>query len=79
MSDKRSSMGSIRGKMIEVRNPGSSGLPAAIDPRAPAYQLGDVPAVVAELGAKAKKRFTTSFTDNIRNVNTRLAYFRATF
>lgn len=37
------------------------------------------PTLVASLGSKAKKRFATFFTDNIRNVNTRQAYFRASF
>ena len=54
-------------------------LPAVIEPRPPAYQVGDVPALVAELGTKAKKRFTAFFTDNIRNRNTREAYHRAAF
>jgi integrase/recombinase XerD len=65
--------------MIEVKSPGSTGLPAVIEPRPTAYQVGDVPALVAELGTKAKERFATFFIDNIRNPNTRQAYFRAAF
>src|SRR4051812_42757199 len=45
----------------------------------PAPAIGQVPTLVANLGPKAKKRFTTFFTDNIRNKNTREAYFRAAF
>jgi len=36
-----------------------------------------LPALIARRGFKAEKRFTTFFTDNIRNVSTREAYFRA--
>lgn len=46
---------------------------------APAPAIGQVPHLVAELGSEGKKRFTTFFTDNIRNKNTRDAYFRAAF
>jgi len=35
-----------------------------------------VPAVIAAGGPKAAERFFTFFTDNIRNKNTRAAYFR---
>lgn len=56
-----------------------SELVVAAVPSLPAPKTGDVPALVAELGAKAKKRFTAFFTDNIRNRNTREAYFRAAF
>ena len=38
-----------------------------------------IPALLATLGQKAQMRFTTFFTDNIRNRNTREAYFRAAF
>lgn len=65
--------------MVEVRTPGEKSLPAVIELRTPAPRIGDVPHLVAEVGAKAKKRFTTFFTDNIRNANTRDAYFRAAF
>lgn len=54
-------------------------LPVTLQPPIPAYQVGSVPALVAVLGSKAKKRFTAFFTDNIRNRNTREAYFRAAF
>ena len=54
-------------------------LPALIESRLPAPKIGEVPALVADLGSKAKKRFTTFFTDEIRNPNTREAYFRAAF
>ncbi len=37
------------------------------------------PALIERRGFKAKKRFATFFTDNIRNANTRQAYFRAAF
>ena len=79
MEKKRGSTAAITPRMIEAENPGSTDLPAVLEPRSQAYQVGDVPAVVAELGSKAKKRFTTFFTDNIRNPNTREAYFRAAF
>ena len=36
------------------------------------------PALVARNGGKCQKRFATFFTDNVRNANTRQAYFRAT-
>ena len=45
-------------------------LPATVE-RTPA-----VPAVIAADGPKAAERFFTFFTDNIRNKNTRAAYFR---
>ena len=67
------------GELARGKNSQASTLPAVIEPRLPAYQVGDVPALVADLGAKAKKRFTAFFTDNIRNRNTREAYFRAAF
>jgi len=35
-----------------------------------------IPAVIAADGPKAAERFFTFFTDNIRNKNTRAAYFR---
>ena len=35
--------------------------------------------LIGELGSKAKKRFTSYFTDELRNPNTREAYFRAAF
>ena len=35
--------------------------------------------MIANAGGKAEKRFTTFFTDQIRNRNTREAYFRAAF
>lgn len=35
-----------------------------------------VPAVVAQFGERAAERFFTFFTDNIRNPNTRAAYYR---
>jgi hypothetical protein len=34
-----------------------------------------VPAVVAQFGERASERFFTFFTDNIRNPNTRAAYY----
>ena len=54
-------------------------LPVFMRPPVPAHQVGSVPALIVELGSKAKKRFTAFFTDNIRNRNTREAYFRAAF
>lgn len=66
-------------EMAQSKKPAATTLPAVIEPRLPAYQVGDVPNLVADLGAKAKKRFTAFFTDNIRNRNTREAYFRAAF
>lgn len=47
-------------------------LPAQIEPAAAAI----VPAVVAQFGERASERFFTFFTDNIRNPNTRAAYYR---
>jgi site-specific recombinase XerD len=44
-----------------------------------AYQAGGVPGLVARLGAKARNRYATFFTDNIRNSNTREAYARACY
>ena len=41
-------------------------------------QRSRFPALVARQGRKCQKRFATFFTDNVRNVNTRQAYFRAT-
>ena len=59
--------------LIEERN-------LAMFERSSAPQLGKhVPSLIASLGTKGKKRFTTFFTDNIRNRNTREAYFRASF
>ncbi|RUL84576.1 tyrosine-type recombinase/integrase [Tautonia sociabilis] len=46
--------------------------PATIEPAAAAI----VPAVVARFGENAAERFFTFFTDNIRNPNTRAAYYR---
>ena len=47
-------------------------LPAVV---VPAQTGAVVPVVVADLGDKASERFFTFFTDNIRNLNTRAAYF----
>lgn len=41
------------------------------------YSLGQVPAIIAHAGKKARKRFLEFFTATIRNENTRLAYARA--
>ena len=47
-------------------------LPATVErPATPA-----VPAVIAAEGPRASERFFTFFTDNIRNRNTRAAYYR---
>ena len=41
------------------------------------YSAGQVPAIIAHAGKKARKRFLEFFTATIRNENTRLAYARA--
>jgi site-specific recombinase XerD len=41
------------------------------------YPAGQVPAIIAHAGKKARKRFLEFFTATIRNENTRLAYARA--
>ncbi len=67
-------------ELVEVQEPGAAKLPQVAEPRHPAPVIGrHVPLLIAQLGTKGKKRFTTFFTDNIRNVNTRQAYFRAAF
>src|SRR5215831_7748827 len=60
--------------------PSDAQLPATIhqteisaDVRAPAV----VPAIIADLGDQASWRYVEFFTANIRNPNTRRAYFRA--
>ena len=50
-----------------------------VQQKLPASRLAEVPRLISNLGSKAEKRFTTFFTDNIRNRNTREAYFRAAF
>ncbi len=47
-------------------------LPAQIEPSAATI----VPAVIAQFGERASERFFTFFVDNIRNPNTRAAYYR---
>jgi site-specific recombinase XerD len=47
-------------------------LPTQIEPAATAI----VPAVIAQFGERASERFFTFFVDNIRNPNTRAAYYR---
>ena len=37
-----------------------------------------LPAIITREGGKATKRFLEFFTANIRNLNTRLSYMRAT-
>ena len=48
-------------------------LPATLDPESRGFML---PAVIAAEGPEASERFFTFFTDTIRNVNTRAAYYR---
>jgi hypothetical protein len=48
-------------------------LPAPI----PARSYGPVPALIDARGARARRRFIEFFTANIRNPNTRKAYYRA--
>ena len=43
----------------------------------PARSAGPVPALIAARGAGARRRFIEFFTANIRNPNTRRAYYRA--
>ena len=69
----------ISGNAVAVIDPSESVSVKDAVVRLPAPVIGQVPAVVAHLGVKGKKRFTSFFTDNIRNKNTREAYFRATF
>ena len=52
-------------------------IPQAMSPAVPRGPAAAVPAVIAELGEEQAKRFATFFTDNIRNRNTREAYYRA--
>ena len=54
----------------ETKN--SPELPAVV---VPAQTGAVVPVIVADMGDKASERFFTFFTDNIRNPNTRAAYF----
>ena len=54
----------------------NAGVPAVVENPASGSQAG-VPALIADLGTKGKKRFASFFTDNIRNKNTREAYHRA--
>ena len=57
----------VKTTLIEERN-------IAEVEQASAPQIGrHVPSLIASLGTKEKKRFTTFFTDNIRNRNTREA------
>lgn len=79
MSKPKPDSDAVTSREIIIRDPGSGSktLPAVV--REPTPQVGQVPAIVADVGAKAKKRFTTFFTDEIRNANTREAYFRAAF
>ena len=44
--------------------------------RVPAVIAPAIPAVIAGEGPEASERFFTFFTDNIRNKNTRAAYYR---
>jgi len=70
----------VSSKTIEIRDPGAAQVPTVVVPRLPAPVIGKhFPVLIAGLGTKGKKRFMTFFTDNIRNKNTREAYFRAAF
>ena len=60
---------------------GLAALPSEPKPPAvlePAAGPSVVPATIADAGEEAAYRFLESFTANIRNPNTRRAYFRAT-
>lgn len=69
----------ITGNVVEVKDPAALPPARLVEAQPPAPVIGQFPALIAHMGAKGKKRFTTFFTDNIRNKNTREAYFRATF
>jgi integrase/recombinase XerD len=52
--------------------------PLVITPHSlPGFGFGSVPAIVADAGENASRRFIEFFTANIRNRNTRLAYAQA--
>ena len=79
MAKKSTSKQLIIPQLAEVKRPGA-GVPAkAAEPRLPAPQVGQLPALVKLAGRKAAKRFTTFFTDDIENDNTRAAYLHAVF
>ena len=57
-------------------------VPAVVNASAPARSLGPrsslaVPAVIADAGEHAARRFLEFFAATIRNQNTRMAYYRA--
>ena len=65
-------------ELVELKQPGK--VPAKLpEPRPPAPQVGQLPELVKLAGRKAAKRFTTFFTDDIENDNTRAAYLHAVF
>lgn len=67
----------IPAKQVPVRDlAGKPGKRSAIA-RPPAPGVDVVPALVGDVGRAAAKRFTTFFTDDIANANTRRAYHRA--
>lgn len=78
---KKNVMAAVRPQAITIAVPGQGKELRVVDVvRLPAPAIGKhFPVPIAQLGNKGKKRFTTFFTDNIRNVNTRQAYFRAAF
>ncbi len=70
----------IRPRDIVIRSSAEKSELVTVEPAASAPVTGQhYPVIIAELSRKGKKRFTTFFTDNIRNPNTRQAYFRASF
>lgn len=63
-------------RVAEAHQKGSAGVPVVREAKSSRSQAG-IPALIADLGTKGKKRFASFFTDNIRNKNTREAYHRA--
>lgn len=59
----------------------ANSIPAAAETlRLPSSKVGEhLPSLIRVCGNKAKVRFVTFFTDDIRNPNTREAYYRAAF
>jgi len=69
----------VETEIVEVKDPSAIPATQIAVVRPPAPAIGEFPALIAHTGLKGKKRFTSFFTDNIRNKNTRDAYFRASF
>ena len=79
MAKRSSSKQLIIPQLAEVKRPPGRVTAKMAEPRLPAPQVGQLPALVKLAGRKAAKRFTTFFTDDIENDNTRAAYLHAVF